>query len=304
MTKVKEKKVKEKRDKLNAASAMIMLFLIIYAAALLLMYLWGFFTSLKSTIEFRKNLYGLPKGWPWDWAWENYEWAFNNMTVPVYKDNSRIDVGLFGMLSNSLIYALLGPLVSLSITWLVAYLIASFPKLLSRIIFRLNIVLMMIPIIGSLPSALQLYMSLGLYDTWGYVVVSGISFIGSNLLIFHAYFSSVSKEIKEAASIDGAGNMSIMLKIVFPLTSKMFGILFLIAFIGRWNDYMTMLIWMPSKPTLAYGIYMLSTSTETAGTWPPRQFAGCMILMLPILIVFLIFKDKIIGQVTMGALKG
>jgi len=300
---------KAKRIKLSSASVtviILLIFLSVYALSLLYMYFWGLLTSLKLNAEFRTNLYGLPKGWPWEWSFSNYSWAFNNMAVTFYKNNVRVDVYLAGMLKNSVLYALISPFVGLSVTWLIAYIIATFPKkFMSKFVFRLNIVLMMVPIIGSLPSALQLYKAIGIYDTWFYLVFVGLgAFIGGNLIIFHTYIGTVAKELREAASIDGAGNLQIMLRVVFPLTAKMYGILFLLGFIACWNDYMTMLIWLPSKPTIAFGIYKVSATTTTDGSWPPPQIAGCMLLALPMLAVFLVFKDKIIGQVTMGALKG
>lgn len=304
MEKLITKKKKKTFKGRTVAISVLFAFLAIYSLALLSMYFWGFFTSLKSIPQFRSNVYGLPKGLPWKWEWANYGWAYKNMSVTIYSDGVRQDVGLIGMATNSIIYAFIGPLISISTTWLIAYLTSTYKKPLSKIIYQANIIIIMIPIIGSLPSALRLYSGLGLYDTWGYVVISSISFVGSNFLIFHAFFKTIANELKEAASIDGAGNFGIMMQIVFPLTIKMFGILYIMSFISRWNDYMTMLIWLPSKPTLAYGLYRLGTSTDTTGSWPPRQFAGCMILMLPILTIFLIFRNKIIGQVTMGALKG
>lgn len=286
---------------MNVASVIMFVVLLIYALSLILMYVWGFTTSVKSNYLFRTDPFGPPRGWPWQWEWSNYAGAYSALSVKLA--NQRV-VLLPEMAFNSIFFSILGATISLSVTWLVAYLTSTFNRPFSKFVYRANIVLMMIPIVGSLPSALQIYKALGLYDTWGYVAIGSIGFTGSNFLIFHAYFKTIGNGIKEAASIDGAGNFNIMLRIIFPISFKMFGILFILAFISRWNDYMTMVIWLPSKPTLAYGMYRLGTSTETAVSWPPIQFAGCMILMLPILVLFLIFRDKIIGQVTMGALKG
>jgi ABC-type glycerol-3-phosphate transport system permease component len=80
-------------------------------------------------------------------------------------------------------------------------------------------------------------------------------------------------------------------------------ILFVTAFITNWNDYMTMVIWLPSYPSLAYGMYKFSTNSSTGASWPPIQISGCMILMIPILAIFIALKDKIIGNITIGTLK-
>lgn len=285
--------------KISVPSAIMCLFLLFYSATLLALYLWGFSTSLKTVDDFMTNMVGLPKAWEWN----NYVKALDLFALPIFKNGRLYNIGFEGMLLNSIIYSLMVPLVTLSTTWLMAYLCYQFPGRMSSFIFRINIVLMMIPIVGSLPSALKVYTSLNLYDTWGYVFVSSITFVGPNFLIFYAVFQGIDKGLKEAAQIDGAGNFSIMLGIIFPLTAVMFGVLFITSFITNWNTYMPMIIWLPSKPSLAYGMYKFGASTVSGSSWPPIQVAGSMIVMLPILIIFLIFRNKIIGNVTIGSFK-
>ena len=84
----------------------------------------------------------------------------------------------------------------------------------------------------------------------------------------------------------------------------MFAVLFLLGAITRWNDYMTMLIWMPNYPTLAYGIYKTGVSNATALSFPPLQISVCVVLMLPMLLLFFLFQDAIMGNLRLGALKG
>lgn len=287
----------------SVISVLLCAFLLFYTCTLLFMYFWGFFTSLKTTDQFMKDMIWLPPGVPWNWAWGNYGRALELFSTTFLNNGRLVTVTFTDMLGNSLLYSFVGPLISVTVTWLMAYITATYPGRASKFIYSVNMVVMLVPIVGSLPSALQIYTRLRLYDTWGYVIVSAIGFVGSNYLIFYAYFRTIAGELREAAMIDGAGNFTVMTRIIFPLTLNMYGILFLMAFIGRWNDYMTMVIWLPSKPNLAYGMYRFSTNTATGGSWPPVQIAGCMILMIPILIIFLIFKDKVIGRVTIGSLK-
>lgn len=291
------------RKHVSVVSVLLCVFLLFYTCTLLIMYFWGFFTSLKTTDQFMRDMIWLPPGAPWNWAWGNYERALDLFSTTFLNNGQLVTVTFTDMLGNSLLYSFIGPLISVTVTWLMAYITASYPGRASKFIYSVNMVVMLVPIVGSLPSALQIYTRLRLYDTWGYVIVSSIGFVGANYLIFYAYFRTIAGELREAAMIDGAGNFTVMTRIIFPLTLNMYGILFLTAFIGRWNDYMTMVIWLPSKPNLAYGMYRFSTNTATGGSWPPVQIAGCMILMIPILIIFLIFKDKVIGRVTIGALK-
>lgn len=290
--------------KMNPVVAVLFAFLVIYSASLLFMYLWGFFTSLKTNSEFRQNMYFIPSGWPWGWEWANYKKAFETLYVPVTVNGMRRNVFVLEMFGNSALYAFSGALINVFTTWMVAYLLAKFPYKFSKFIYTLNIILMVVPIIGSLPSALQIKKALGLYDNWWFVFTGGVHFTGMYLLIFHSFHRGIGKEFSEAAYVDGASNLSTMLKIIFPISLQMFFVVTLMIFIQRWNDYMTMVIWMPNHPTLAYGIYRFSTVTTTVASWPPLQITGCVLLMLPILLLFLLFQDFMMSNLRMGAVKG
>ncbi len=292
-----------KRRQVSVATILMLVFLIVYASSLVLMYLWGFITSLKTIDGFAQDMIGLPKGAPWNWAWTNYKEALSLFETSFIHEGQIYYVGFMDMLGNTITFSLLGPFITITVTWIMSYACSQFRNRASNVIFNINMVLMLIPIVGTLPSALLFYKTLRLYNTWGYVVLSSIGFVGANFLIFHSYLKTIPREMREASVIDGAGNFTIMVRIFFPLSINIFMILFLTAFIVNWNDYMTMVIWLPSFPSLAYGMYKFSTNSATGASWPPIQISGCMILMIPILVLFTIFKDKIIGSVTIGTLK-
>ena len=90
-----------------------------------------------------------------------------------------------------------------------------------------------------------------------------------------------------------------MIPMVLPTCST----IFLIFFIQDWNDYQTALIYMPSHPTLAYGVYSMSMSNKNGLSSEPMRLASCVIMATPILVLFIAFRNKIMGNVTMGGVK-
>lgn len=293
--------VKKTKKKMPAIAVVLLIFLIIYTGSQLFMYFWGVFTSFKTNNQFRTNM--IFPTLPWKWEFKNYKKALDLFTTPVLKDGIVKNVTFYGMLSNTLIFCFLSTTVYMLVTWMMAYVTSQFSFRISGFIYALALALMVIPVVGNLPSALQIYKKLGLYDNWWYVVFGYIKFVGSNYLIFYATLSGTSKETKEAALVDGANNWTMMWKIVFPQTINMFFILYTMYWISMWNEYMTMIVWLPSYPSLAYGMYKFSTNAATGASWPPVQMAACVILMLPLLILFACFKDKIIGGVKVNTLK-
>ena len=79
---------------------------------------------------------------------------------------------------------------------------------------------------------------------------------------------------------------------------------FLLQFIAHWNDYQTPMIYWSSRPVLAYGMYMFKFSTEEALSNIPVRIAGGFIMALPIIVIFLLFQKRLLGNITAGGLKG
>ena len=129
------------------------------------------------------------------------------------------------------------------------------------------------------------------------------NFLGSYYLVFHAMFANVPKDFADAAYIDGAGEWRVMMQIMIPMVKNTFFVIVLLYFIGYWNDYQTPMLYIPSYPTMANGLYQFSQSTDNALATVPMKLTGCMIMFLPILVLFLIFRNKMLGNISMGGLK-
>ena len=136
---------------------------------------------------------------------------------------------------------------------------------------------------------------------------------GADLLILEGMYGEPDKLVKarehkhmtmyEAAKIDGANNLSILVQIMLPLVFNTFMLIILINFITFWNDYYTPLIYLKSYPTLAYGLqeFWLLTKQDTASS--TVKLAACMIVFVPIFVLFIFFSDKLIGNISMGGIK-
>ena len=175
---------------------------------------------------------------------------------------------------------------------------------LSGIIFVAYTLMMCMPIVGSLPTELTFLKNAGLYDTiWGNYIQS-MTGSGMYFFVFFAFFKSMPETYREAASIDGAGHFKIMARIYFPLAIKMLSTVFLIQFVARWNDYQTPLLYLPTHPTLAYAVYWIGNLTNVAALRTvPVRIASSMLLAVPILVLFIAFKNKLMGDISLGGIK-
>lgn len=294
--------MKNKRsEKFGLFNVFLFSVLFLYTLSMIILFLWGVFTSLKTRSDFRVN----KLLWPMkEIAWSNFAFVWQNFSVPrTIEGVGIVKIDIYRQILNTAIYSFGGAFVATVAHCVVAYLTEKFPYKFSKIVYTFSIVTMIIPIIGSQPAMLNFLKTIGIFDNWLGNFMMKFSFLGTYYLVFCATFKSISTTYAEAARIDGASEFQIFVKIMVPLVMPTFSTIFLIKFIEFWNDYQTPLMFMPSHPTLAYGVYYMSVNNMNGLSSEPMRLASCMILCAPLLVLFAIFQNKIMNNVTMGGIK-
>lgn len=297
MEKVKKQK---KFNRLSVFTTILLVVLILYAVLLLGLLLWALLASFKTVSDFDQSPYGFPTRFA-----DNFSYVFSKfrMTVrdPYSQGNKVVGMGL--MFLYGFLYALGSAFFNTAVICITAYVCARFPNKFTSLIHTVVVVVMIIPIVGSLPSELRIARALGLYNSiWGLWLMKA-NFLGLYFLVFYNVFRKVPESFTEAAKMDGANNFQIFFRIMFPITWTMFGTVMLINFITFWNDYQTPLIYMPSFPTIAVGVYQITRSNDNGLDAVPRRMAATVIMLVPIIILFSIFSSKLLGNLTMGGIK-
>lgn len=126
-----------------------------------------------------------------------------------------------------------------------------------------------------------------------------------------AFFQSLPKELAEAAFIDGAGHFGTFFGIMLPLAKPGLISIGVFNFLGQWNQYLLPLVLNPqadeqrSNFLLTQGLadLALRTNYETSANSVAQMFAGLVISMLPVLIVYVVFQRRVEEGLTAGALK-
>lgn len=277
---------------------LVILFILMALISLfyIVMILWAGVASFKDPWEFDDSALAFPKLF----SYKNYISAFNAYTVTLANYEK---VGTLQVILNTVLYAGGCAFFGTLVPCLTSYVVAKFKFRILNIYYITVVVCLTIPIIGGAASQLQIAKSLGMYDTiWGIWLMRGY-FIGSYFLIFFSAFKMIPDSFSEAAKMDGAGNFTILFRLVLPLISKTFTTIMLILFVTYWNEYQTPLMFTPSVPTLAVGLYKFSFSSSDEYSSSPIQLAGSMILFIPIFIIFVALQDKLMGNISMGGMK-
>ncbi len=275
---------------LRIAQTIVFILLSLYAFTLLYAMGWALLSSLKTQTEFSKNLNGLPK----EWHFENYLSAFKSVQANGHN--------MIEMFWNSLWYSCGGAALGVIASSMVAYVVAKYRFPGRALIYGLALVTMMIPIVGSFPSQYRMYAKLGILDT-PWLLVTKFSGFGFNFVILFAFFKTLSWTYAEAAFIDGASHLKVFLKVMLPQALPVMGSLFLVSTVQLWNEYMEPNLFLQSHPTLSSGLYIFQLEM-TRGTNFPLLFAGLIVSVIPVIILFVKFQKTMMESMSMGGLKG
>ena len=269
--------------------AIIFILFALYAVSMIYPFVWAFLSSLKGQMEYYKDKFSLPK----DWLFSNYALAFTTLSA-----NGK---NMFLMLFNSVWFAFGGTLLSVASSVMVAYVVAKYRFVGRRTIYRIALLIMMIPIVGSLPSQFLVFYKLKLYDS-PLILLSYTGGFGFNFIILYAYFKSLPWSYAEAGYMDGAGHFTIFFRIMLPQALSSVTALSLIAFIGIWNDYMCPILFLPSYPTLSAGLYTYQQEFARNLNYP-LLFAGVLMSTAPVLIIFILFQNTLMDMTITGGIK-
>lgn len=275
----------------------LFLILFVYVAILLYLLVWGVYSSFKTRLDFSDYPLNLPTSWTID----NYIAVMQNLDVTVSFSRT---VGFFESFFYSIIYAVGSAFFATVTKLVVAYLCAMYNFRFSKFVYGIVIVTMILPIVGALPAEINMMTDLRLIDTFLGSFFMRANFLGIYFLLFYDFFKKMDKGYAEAAKLDGASDLRVLLNIAVPIASNLFFTIFLLQFVVFWNEYQVPMVFLESYPTVAYILYRFS-SDPSAGilSGEPAKLAGCVLLLLPILIIFLIFNERLMTNLTVGGLK-
>ena len=269
----------------------------IYSAAFIFFVFWAFYNSLKPTDEeFLTNMMVFPSRI----RIENYFDAYKYVTD---KDSG---VGFIAMLINSIWFAAGSAFLTTFMHAITGYIFAKYTFPGQKVAFRIILISIAIPIVGSLPSLYKVIYALQIQES-PFILFMYLSGFGSNFLIMYAFFKSVSRTYMEAAEIDGANRFQIFFKIMLPMASGPFLALFILTFIAQWNNYETPILFLRTMPTLSSGLYNFSYNLQfdhSLLNGRPMFFAGILMASIPVIILVAIFGNKIMKNANLGGIKG
>lgn len=164
----------------------------------------------------------------------------------------------------------------------------------------------MFPQVSVLSGMYEIIKDLKLFNTLFALYISYMIFsIPFTVWVLTTFMRSFPKELESAALIDGAGTLTIIFRIILPIMWPSLVSVGLLTFIAAWNEYLFALTFTSSDEirTVPVAIAMLSGATEYELPWG-KIMAASVLVTLPLIVVVLIFQEKIVSGLTEGAVKG
>ncbi len=279
---------------------LMVVFLTLVSATFLFATYMAINTSLKGIINYTMDPIGIPTKLRFD----NYENAFKQLYVSISTSTGNRVVEFTELFFNSLIFMFGCGVVGLYAQFTCAYITAKYPCFVTKLMMWIVVFVISFPAVGSVSSTMTIYKLTGIYDNRLPYILAGATFTGTGFLIYVSACRGIDNAYLEAARLDGAGHYRILFTIVFPMVRPLLLGMLLLDVIALWNDWSTPMMYLPSYPTISYALYRFQFNTDNSVSQIPAQMAGCVLVMLPTLTLFLIFKDKFIGNISFGGLKG
>lgn len=212
--------------------------------------------------------------------------------------------GFVNYFKNSVIVLVVSLLLLLFISACASYPLARFKFKLAQPIYALIVACMSIPVHITLIPVFKMSKNTGLYDSIWALIGPYIAFaVPVSVFILTSFMQEIPREIEESAEIDGCGKIQMFFSMILPLSKPGLATLAIYNGVNMWNEFSfaNTLTQSAANRTLPLAIW------EFQGQYSmntPMIMAVLTLTLLPMIIMFIIFQDKLVKGMTAGAVKG
>ena len=284
-----EKKQKQTLRRGRLLKGLTYFFLTIWALIVLFPFYWMILTSVKSYGSY--NAEHVPAFFTLSPTLQNYKDAFT--TVP-----------LVGYLLNTLIFALATTAIMVVVSTLAAYAFARLDFRGKNLVFTLFLALMMIPSELVVITNFVTITNMDLRNTFPGLILPSVTSV-FYIYLLKENFEQVPDELYRAAKVDGTSDLKYLWKVMIPICRPTIVTIIILKIIECWNSY----VW-PRLVTDDPSYYLVSNGIQEIRENGfgreniPAMMAAVVVISVPLIILFLVFRRKIMAGVSQGGIKG
>ena len=262
--------------------------LTIWSLIVVLPLLWTVMSSFKTSSEIFSSPFSLPSKWNFD----NYVGAWTTAGIGSFLLNSIIVV--FGALAITMLFGAM-----------CAYVLARFQFPGNRAIYYLMLAGLTFPIFLAIVPLFFVLRSIGLLNTLPGLILTYAAFaLPFTVFFLFSFFKALPLSIAEAAALDGAGEWRTFFQVMLPMSRPGLATVAILNFVGLWNQFLlpVALNTDPKNYVLTQGMASFASQAGYSVDFG-QLFAGAVMTIVPVFIVYLVFQRQLQGSVSQGTSK-
>jgi len=232
-------------------------------------------------------------------------WPTNGISFDSYRSLDSFGAGIWQHTLNSLIVSVATVVLTVVISLLAGYGFSRYRFPMKNVFFILIIATLMIPFQSILTPLFIILARLGLNNSlFGLTLVYVTLQLPFSVFMMRNAFDAVPKEIEEAARIDGAHDLKMLVLVLLPLVLPGVATVAIFAFLNAWNEFLAALVLLSSNEKYTLPVLMMAVRAGRLGAinWGAVQ-AGVAVMTIPCLIVFLLLQRYYMRGLMAGAVK-
>jgi len=276
-----------KKNKWTIGTVLTFSILVIFLIIFIYPLIWLFINSFKDNSEIFVNPWGLPSSW----SLRNYIKSFQ--------------IGNIGIcFINSVFITTVSVTIGVMLSCMASYGITRIKWKMSKFVYSLFLVGISIPPFAVIVPLFAMFNWLKIINTYAAIILVHIVFsFPISIFILSGFFSTIPRELEEAAIIDGCTKLGTFFKIILPISTNSIVIVTIINFLRVWNDLLFAQVFLSREDMMPITVGLLAFkdaySTDYTG-----MIAAALMVITPAIIMYLFLRKKITEGVTLGAVKG
>ena len=276
-----------RKPKWTTATVITFILLVIFAIMCIYPIFWLIINSVKTNQELFEN----PWGFPTQFAWDNYSRAIINGNI-----------GLSFL--NSIFITVTSVVAAVVLSAMTSYGVMRLEWKLAKPTRSLFLLGMSIPSYAAIVPLFAIFNKMGLLSSYTGVIIAHIVFaFPMSIFILSGFFSTIPRELEEAAIMDGCSVVRTFFHIIMPISISSVVTVAVIDFINIWNDLLFPQIFLSDPNTMPLPVSLTNFADLDTVDYV-GQLAAVVFTVIPTIGVYMFLHDKIMDGMTAGAVKG
>ncbi len=259
-------------------------------ASVILIYplIFSVLSSFKDNNEIYGHIFSLPKVW----RFENYKESF--------------EIANMGLcITNSILYAVISTFLALILSSMVSFIISRYSFKLNNALYIYFTLGLMVPVYSLIIPISKMVSSIKGSNSYFVMIILYLTFqLPLSIFLITGYMRGISKEIDESAIIDGCSTFKLWYKIIIPLSMPAISTAGILGFLDIYNDLIWAVMFINKQTMYNISLGLFSFVGQMGSVKQGPTFASIILTIVPTIIIYLTFQEKVENGLTAGAVKG